>query len=198
MTALGAVGVVLQLLIVVTLSPLLTGMMRQLRARLEGRAGAGIGQPWRDLRKLMRKRPVAPHGTTEVFRTAPVVLVATCLVVAAVAPFVTTANRSATGSSRDAVVTNGATAATTRHVVTSTSGAVRNTSVVPCGATGRLRSSLRRSRHGCPIPAPARPSILARSCRIIPVSSGDRATTISSCRTTAATPSPVTGSPPAG
>ena len=83
-TALGAVGVVLQLLIVVALSPLLTGMMRQLRARMEGRAGAGIGQPWRDLRKLMRKRPVAPHGTTEVFRTAPLVLVATCLVVAAV------------------------------------------------------------------------------------------------------------------
>jgi formate hydrogenlyase subunit 4 len=44
-TALGVTGVVLQLLIVVALSPLLTGMMRQLRARVEGRAGAGIGQP---------------------------------------------------------------------------------------------------------------------------------------------------------
>jgi formate hydrogenlyase subunit 4 len=91
-TALGAVGMVLQLLVVVALSPLLTGMMRQLRARMEGRAGPGIGQPWRDLRKLMRKRPVAPHGTTEVFRVAPLVLVATCLVVAAAAPFVTTAS----------------------------------------------------------------------------------------------------------
>jgi formate hydrogenlyase subunit 4 len=86
---LGVVGVVLQLLVVVALSPVLTGMMRQTRARMEGRAGPGVGQPWRDLRKLMRKRPISPHGTTEVFRVAPLILVATCLVVAAVAPFVT-------------------------------------------------------------------------------------------------------------
>jgi len=88
----GTVGVVLQLLIVVGLSPLLTGLMRQIRARLEGRAGPGIGQPWRDLRKLMRKQRTSPRGTSEVFRVAPLLLVATCLVVAAVAPFVTTAS----------------------------------------------------------------------------------------------------------
>ena len=82
-------GSLLQVLIVLALSPLLIGLMRQVRARLEGRAGAGVGQPWRDLRKLMRKRPVAPQGTSVVFRTAPLVLVATCLVVAVVAPFVT-------------------------------------------------------------------------------------------------------------
>ena len=91
MTAAAVLGLLLQLLVVVALSPLLTGMMRQVRARMEGRQGPGVGQPWRDLRKLMRKRPVAPHGTSVVFRTAPLVLVATCLVVAAVVPFVTTA-----------------------------------------------------------------------------------------------------------
>ena len=88
----GTVGVVLQLLIVVGLSPLLIGLMRQIRARLEGRAGPGITQPWRDLRKLMRKQRTSPRGTSEVFRVAPLLLVATCLVVAAVAPFVTTAS----------------------------------------------------------------------------------------------------------
>jgi len=88
----GTVGVILQLLIVIGLSPLLIGMMRQLRARLEGRAGPGIAQPWRDLRKLMRKQRTSPRGTSEVFRVAPLLLVATCLVVAAVAPFVTTAS----------------------------------------------------------------------------------------------------------
>jgi formate hydrogenlyase subunit 4 len=66
-------------------------MMRQVRARMEGRVGPGIGQPWRDLRKLMRKQPITPDGTSVVFRTAPLVLVATCLVVAAVAPLVSTA-----------------------------------------------------------------------------------------------------------
>ena len=91
-TVYGTVGVILQLLIVIGLSPLLIGLMRQIRARLEGRAGPGIGQPWRDLRKLMRKQRTSPRGTSEVFRVAPLLLVATCLVVAAVAPFVTTAS----------------------------------------------------------------------------------------------------------
>src|SRR5256885_3513829 len=63
--------------------------MRQIRAKLEGRAGAGIWQPWRDLRKLLRKEPINPRGTSEVFRFAPIVLLATTLVVAVVAPFVT-------------------------------------------------------------------------------------------------------------
>ena len=87
----GAATIAVQLLVVVALSPLLSGMMRQIRARLEGRVGPGIGQPWRDLRKLMRKQPITPDGTSVVFRTAPLVLVATCLVVAAVVPLVSTA-----------------------------------------------------------------------------------------------------------
>ncbi|HTI25341.1 MAG TPA: NADH-quinone oxidoreductase subunit H [Kutzneria sp.] len=90
MSALGVVGGVVQPLVVVAGSPLLVGMTRQLRARLEGRAGAGIGQPWRDLRKLFGKETITPRGTGAVFRLAPMVLVATTLVVAVVVPFVTT------------------------------------------------------------------------------------------------------------
>lgn len=92
MTALGIVGGAVQAVAVVVGAPLLLGLMRQVRARLEGRAGPGIGQPWRDLRKLMRKQPITPRGTTEVFRVAPVLLVAMTLVVAVVAPLVTTAS----------------------------------------------------------------------------------------------------------
>jgi formate hydrogenlyase subunit 4 len=66
--------------------------MRQVRARLEGRAGAGIGQPWRDLAKLLRKEPVTPAGTSELFRIAPLVLLATTTVAAGVAPFVASAS----------------------------------------------------------------------------------------------------------
>jgi len=80
----------LQAVLIVGMSPVLVGLMRQIRARLEGRAGPGISQPWRDLRKLLRKQPVTPRGTSEVFRAAPTVLVATTLVVAVVAPFITT------------------------------------------------------------------------------------------------------------
>lgn len=92
MNALAVFGGVLQPVLVVAGAPLLVGVMRQVRARLEGRAGAGVGQPWRDLRKLLRKERITPRGTSEVFRFAPLVLVATSLVVAAVVPFVTTAS----------------------------------------------------------------------------------------------------------
>jgi formate hydrogenlyase subunit 4 len=91
-------GAVLQVLVVAFGSPLLLGVMRQVRARMEGRAGAGVLQPWRDLRKLLlRKERIAPRGTSEVFRLAPLVLMSTTLVVAAAGPFLTT------GSPLDAV-----------------------------------------------------------------------------------------------
>ena len=84
------VAVVVQLAMVVGGAPVLVGLMRQVRARLEGRAGAGIGQPWRDLRKLMGKEAIRPDGSSWVFVAAPVVLFASTLVIAAVAPFVST------------------------------------------------------------------------------------------------------------
>jgi len=89
-SGLGIVGAVVQPVVVVVGSPVLVGVMRQVRARLEGRAGAGILQPWRDLRKLFGKERITPRGTSEVFRVAPLVVMATTLVVAVVAPFVTT------------------------------------------------------------------------------------------------------------
>ena len=64
--------------------------MRQVRARAEGRAGAGIGQPWRDLRKLLGKEAIRPEGSSWVFTAAPLVLLASTLVIAAVAPFLST------------------------------------------------------------------------------------------------------------
>jgi formate hydrogenlyase subunit 4 len=82
-------GTVVQVVLVAGGAPLLVGVMRQVRALMEGRAGAGVLQPWRDLRKLLRKEPISPHGTGWVFRAAPLVLAGTALVVAAVAPLVT-------------------------------------------------------------------------------------------------------------
>ena len=90
MSAAGIVGAVVQPVLVVAGAPVLVGVMRQVRAQLEGRAGAGVLQPWRDLRKLFGKERISPRGTTEVFRIAPLLLVATTLVVAVVAPFLTT------------------------------------------------------------------------------------------------------------
>jgi formate hydrogenlyase subunit 4 len=79
-----------QLLLLVGGAPLLVGLMRQVRARLEGRAGAGLGQPWRDLHKLLDKEAIRPHGTSWVFTAGPRVLLASTLLIAAVAPFLST------------------------------------------------------------------------------------------------------------
>ncbi|HEU4362005.1 MAG TPA: NADH-quinone oxidoreductase subunit H [Mycobacterium sp.] len=92
----GVVGAV-QLGGVIAGAPLVVGLMRQVRARAEGRIGAGVWQPWRDLRKLLRKQPLVPDGTTWVFAAAPAVVAATTLVIIAAAPLV------ATGSPLDPV-----------------------------------------------------------------------------------------------
>ncbi|UQX12900.1 respiratory chain complex I subunit 1 family protein [Candidatus Mycobacterium methanotrophicum] len=77
-------------------APLVIGAMRQVRARLEGRAGGGVLQPWRDLRKQLGKQQITPRGTTVVFAAAPAIVAGTTLLIVAVAPIV------ATGSPLDA------------------------------------------------------------------------------------------------
>ena len=86
------VAVTLQLVLLVVGAPLLVGLMRQVRAHLEGRAGAGVLQPWRDLRKLLGKEAMRPQGSSWVFTSAPRVLLASTLLIAAVGPFVSTAS----------------------------------------------------------------------------------------------------------
>ena len=83
-------GVLIQLALLVAAAPYVVGVMRQVRARLEGRAGAGVGQPWRDLRKQLAKEAISPEGSSWVFTAAPPVLLASTLVIAAVGPFVST------------------------------------------------------------------------------------------------------------
>lgn len=80
----------LQVVGVLVAAPLVVGGMRQVRARLEGRTGAGTGQVWRDLRKQFRKQSMRPAGTTIVFAFAPLVLAGTVLMIAAVAPLIST------------------------------------------------------------------------------------------------------------
>lgn len=90
MTAMAFVAGAAQLVTVMAGAPLLVGVMRQVRAAWEGRAGAGVGQPWRDLRKQLGKQQITPHGTTVVFAAAPAVLAGTTLLIAAVIPIVAT------------------------------------------------------------------------------------------------------------
>jgi len=74
----------------VVVSPLLIGLMRQVRARLEGRVGAGVLQPWRDLRKLLAKEPLQAEGTSWVSVAGPTVLMVSSLLVCAMTPLLGT------------------------------------------------------------------------------------------------------------
>lgn len=75
-----------QLLLVLLIAPLLTGYVRQVKARLLRRRGPPLLQPYRDLLKLMRKEVVLAEHASWVFRVAPYVVFATTLVAAALVP----------------------------------------------------------------------------------------------------------------
>ena len=77
---------VCQLAVVVALAPLLTGYVRTLKARLLGRQGPPLLQPYRELARLLRKEAVLAHSASWVFRVAPYLVFATTWVAAALVP----------------------------------------------------------------------------------------------------------------
>jgi formate hydrogenlyase subunit 4 len=79
-----------QLFIVMFGSPLLIGVIRKAKARLQGRRGAGILQPYADLRKLLLKEMVISENTSWVFRFTPHLLATTMLLSALIVPSLTT------------------------------------------------------------------------------------------------------------
>lgn len=88
MSASAIVVAAIQVVVMTLLSPLLIGVMRQVRARLEGRAGAGVLQPWRDLRKLLVKETFSSSGTSWVSIVGPVVVLLSGLLVCVLVPLV--------------------------------------------------------------------------------------------------------------
>jgi len=82
--------VVLQAAVCVAIAPVLAGAMRQVRARAEGRVGAGVLQPWRDLRKLFAKEPTRAAGSGPLLVLTPIVLATSSLVVCALVPTIGT------------------------------------------------------------------------------------------------------------
>ena len=86
---LGLAAILTQLMhlaLVLALAPVLVGLVRLVKARLMGRRGPALLQPWRDLAKLLRKRPVLAEGATEISRAAPYVACAATLFAAVLVP----------------------------------------------------------------------------------------------------------------
>jgi formate hydrogenlyase subunit 4 len=75
-----------QMLLVLLLSPLLTGFVRKVKARLLRRQGPPLLQPYRDLIRLMRKEVVLAESASWLFRVIPYIVFAGTWVAASLVP----------------------------------------------------------------------------------------------------------------
>lgn len=81
---------ILQIVAVPVFSPLLIGIIRRVKARLQGRVGADIIQPYRDLRKLFAKDEVISNDASWITRFAPYLIFSITMLLGATVPLVTT------------------------------------------------------------------------------------------------------------
>jgi formate hydrogenlyase subunit 4 len=88
MSALGAV--LAQTLLLLLLAPLLSGCIRNWKAKLQNRRGAPIWQPYFDLLKLWRKDMVISEHASWLFRAAPHVVFVSSLLVGLMVPILST------------------------------------------------------------------------------------------------------------
>lgn len=75
-----------QMALVVALAPLLTGLVRKVKARVLRRRGPDLLQPYRDLRRLLGKEVVLAENTSWLFRAGPYCIFAFTWVAAALVP----------------------------------------------------------------------------------------------------------------
>lgn len=76
-------------LLLLAVAPLLIGVIRKVKARLQGRVGAPLLQGYRDILKFIRKDAVVSDVTSWVFRLAPYVVFGTSATAAFLLPNVT-------------------------------------------------------------------------------------------------------------
>lgn len=68
-----------QVVVLLTVSPFLVGLIRKVKARFQCRQGASVFQPYADLAKLFRKQPVISTTTSWIFTATPYILFASTL-----------------------------------------------------------------------------------------------------------------------
>jgi formate hydrogenlyase subunit 4 len=77
------------MLLVLGLAPLLTGLVRKVKARLQGRRGPSPAQPYRDLVRLLRKDAVLASNASWLFRVTPYLVFTTLWLAASLVPSLT-------------------------------------------------------------------------------------------------------------
>lgn len=76
----------IQLLFVPAVSPLLIGIIRKIKAKMQNRQGASIIQPYRDIWKLFHKDEIISEDASWVFRVSPYIIFTVTILVGASVP----------------------------------------------------------------------------------------------------------------
>jgi len=79
-----------QMAAVLAAAPLFVGWVRMLKCRAQGRASAGILQPYRDLRRLFYKDVVLAENASWIFRSAPYAVFGASVLAGAIIPVLST------------------------------------------------------------------------------------------------------------
>jgi formate hydrogenlyase subunit 4 len=88
-----AIGlVIIQLVMLLALSPFIIGLIRKVKARLQCRKGAGVLQPYADLAKLFHKQPVISSTTSWIFTATPYIVFASTLTAGLLVPIFVSQN----------------------------------------------------------------------------------------------------------
>jgi formate hydrogenlyase subunit 4 len=77
-----------QLLLVLLAAPLVNGIIKKTKARLQNRRGATVFQPYFDLAKLLKKEVIIPSTSSWIFRATPHIVFVSTLVIALLVPTV--------------------------------------------------------------------------------------------------------------
>lgn len=86
MISLQIIAIILQVLFIPLFSPLLIGVIRKIKARLQNREGASVLQPYFDLLKLFRKDEVISGDASWIFRVAPFIVFGVTMLIGASIP----------------------------------------------------------------------------------------------------------------
>ncbi len=77
---------IIQIFLLPALAPLGIGVIRKIKAKLQNRQGANVIQPYRDLWKLFHKDEVLSPDASWIFRSAPLIVFTSTIVVGAMIP----------------------------------------------------------------------------------------------------------------
>lgn len=83
----------LQFMIIMLCSPLVQGVIKKLKANMQGRVGPGIFQPYYDLIRLCRKDMVISSVASWIFRATPYIVLTSTAAAAMIVPVLTTSSR---------------------------------------------------------------------------------------------------------